>query len=236
MLVIVTPQGFPAFPRRCVCLRTQDHPSGSPPSSQNFLQSLARLTQPYVSMSCVTALPCPENITVIGGLNQPKLAAGWHDFYSHTILQSLHTVLFFQKDIFSLLFHASLLHFNTMMAWISRGPFISFRGNSTPPEIRINGMEECTLAQLHEGGERSVKSNESSCQGPSSSLLLLLRCEAKSAYFGGVCVSYRMVRKTFEFALETSWARFFFYLSMMNAGKAKLISGDGKYYLGVWTS
>lgn len=93
---------------------------------------------------------------------------------------------------FSLLFHASLLHFSTMMAWISRGPFISFRGNSTPLEIRINGVEECTLARLHEGGETSVKSNENSCQGPSSSLLLLLRFEARSAYFGGVCISYRM--------------------------------------------
>lgn len=32
--------------------------------------------QPYVSMSRVTAVPHPENITVNGGLNQSKLAAG----------------------------------------------------------------------------------------------------------------------------------------------------------------
>lgn len=184
-------------------------------------------------MSCVTALPCPENITVIGGLNQPKLASGWHDFYRHITLQFLRAVLFFWKDTFSLLFHVSLLHFNTMMAWISKGPFISFSGNSTPPEIRINGVGECTLAWLHEGGEKSVKSSENSCQGPSSSLLLLLRSEARSAYFGGICISYRMAGNGWIYWKPHD---FFFNLSMMNAGKAQLISGDGKYLLGIWTS
>lgn len=191
MRVTVIPQGFPAFPRRCVCLRSHDHPSWFPSFIIKFPPESGQ-AKAAICQHCVTAGPCPENITVIGGLNEPKLASGWHDFYRRIILQFLHAVLFFWKDTFSLLFHVSLLHFSIMMAWISRGPFISFRGNSTPPEIRINGVEECTLARLYEGGERSVKSSENSCQGPSSSLLLLLRSEARSTYFGGVCISYGM--------------------------------------------
>lgn len=140
---------------------------------------------------------------------------------------------FFRKDPFCLPFHDLILHFHTMMAWIPKGPFISFKGNSTSPEIRIDGVEECTLTLLHEGGEWSGKSNGSICNGPSSSLLALMRSEARSAYLE-VALFPTEWQEAFESTPETSW--FFCDLSMMKAGKARLIPVDGKYYLGTWTS
>lgn len=149
------------------------------------------------------------------------------------VLYCYSSMQFFRKDPFSLPFHATVLHFNTMMAWISKGPFISFRGNSTPLEIRINGVEECTLAPIHEGGELSGKSNGSSCKGASSSLLALPRSEARSTYFGGGFISYRMAGSIWLYSRNLM---IFCNLNMTNAGKARLIPGDGKYYLRIWTS
>lgn len=140
---------------------------------------------------------------------------------------------FFRKYAFSLPFHALVLHFNTMIAWISKVPVTSFRVNSTPPEITINGVEECTLASLHEGGEWSGKNNGSSFKGPSSSLLALLRSDTRSSYSRGGFISCRTAESTWICSRNLM---IFCDLSMMNAGKAKLIPGHGKYYLRIWAS
>lgn len=137
------------------------------------------------------------------------------------------SVQFFRKDAFSLPFHAPVLHFDTMIAWISKAPFTSFRVNSAPPEIRINGVEECALASLHEGREWSEKSNGSSFKSSSSSLLALLRSDARSSYFRGGFISYRMAGSTWICSRNFM---IFCDLSMMNAGKARLIPGHEEYY------